>query len=357
MRNKAFVSVYNEFRVKHLPFLKKRHNNITVVIINLIIDGLACFSDNELIPFTESVEGKKKFYHRIRDYIFLNLGLKKKKYESSVVKYSSSAILNLYKYFVFSRVRYYFKRYNCHNVLLLRDKVTDILVKIWTVADKYNPSKGNFSSWLNIIIKNDIINDLRKSNHFLFIGDDPKYSDSFDDPLDRFLFANHEYLYNGDDDFNTDPIFDIPNMELIISTILKCDFIFPWKTVTFFLDNMMDIKPKQVVTEYSEVKLTDLSTVIKEKFLDSSHLNPEFIINSFIPFENRMKNPINDIIPIYDDNSRSIINCSLETAVANTKLSNYYGERKAVTISNWNNATIKRVKKHFINHFGDEFSL
>lgn len=95
---------------------------------------------------------------------------------------------------------------NLHSASLAEECVNDVLLKVWNSIDRYNYSKGKFSTWITTIAKNTSIDMLRKEKKYFENQEYDEYMSSSSENIEADQITKTELQKVIDNIINFDEI-------------------------------------------------------------------------------------------------------------------------------------------------------
>ncbi len=322
-------SIYMEFRLKYKKLLtpsaqtEEEKKNIMSSLREVVETIVRQLSDKEVNYYIDNIDDRKKLANRIRDYALLSLGS-----ENKVL--ATTLLIKLYSGFIRKVALHTYLDYEISlNSNSFEEVVTDVISKLWTIRNTYNPIKGTFSTWLAAIIRNNIRHNQLVRNRVSLISLDKNSNDSdFDD------FENYIYQIESQKLFTSpDVIFAIEYYaESVFIEIFKEPVSYPWQMICFLL-KIIGYRPKSIVDQFSDLTLSQITKSLKTDFKIISRFENAFIDKSFEPFESNLE------IKLSSENSPTFYYKNLKLFIGkrtgDIELNNFFGKSPSKSVSEW----------------------
>lgn len=215
-------------------------------------------------------------------------------------------------------------------------------IKIWKHLHRYDAEKGNFYTWIRKVIENLLKTPASKGENL----------------VDYSLDASEEEDEHGSE--ARDKIEEIPDtliqnpeqcaLELQFSQrilqVLFTDCGFPWQVLCMgFLT--LDFTPKEIVADFSDKPLGQLSLLLKKEYLSQSKREAEELDGCFEPLQQKMCVLLRELFTPADIHYAESFQHISHLFVGEIELRSFFGKSPNKNISDWNARVRMRLKNYF----------
>ena len=120
----------------------------------------------------------------------------------------------------------------------------------------------------------------------------------------------------------------------------------PHQLIVFGFCKLLELKPKEVVADLSNTRLSDLAMQLEREYFEKAQVHPSEVEKCFAPLHARMALKVDEVLT---DSRTSATRVALQgQVVGDTVLRNYYGDNPEGDITSWWDTVRRRVRNEMI---------